>query len=88
MDDFGWFAFDRVPQLCTHKLSAVLCGLAGALYVPQVGIINPSEMSPANSIELAVWVAVDGRRDAGRRLDQQLGLARVVKPPAARKRTS
>jgi len=42
-------------------LSAVLCGVAGALYVPQVGIINPSEMSPANSIEIAIWVAVGGR---------------------------
>ena len=42
-------------------LSAVLCGLAGALYVPQVGIINPSEMHPANSIEMAIWVAVGGR---------------------------
>jgi len=42
-------------------LSAVLCGIAGALYVPQVGIINPSEMSPANSIEMVVWVAVGGR---------------------------
>jgi urea transport system permease protein len=42
-------------------VSAVLCGLAGALYVPQVGIINPSEMSPTNSIEAAVWVALGGR---------------------------
>src|SRR5206468_4082351 len=42
-------------------LSAMLCGLAGALYVPQVGIINPSEMQPANSIEMAIWVAVGGR---------------------------
>lgn len=41
--------------------SAVLCGIAGALYVTQVGIINPSEMSPANSIEIAIWVAVGGR---------------------------
>jgi urea transport system permease protein len=39
----------------------VLCGIAGALYVPQVGIINPGEMSPANSIEMAIWVAVGGR---------------------------
>jgi len=36
-------------------------GVAGALYVPQVGIINPSEMSAANSIEIAIWVAVGGR---------------------------
>ncbi|MEZ5659214.1 MAG: urea ABC transporter permease subunit UrtC [Burkholderiaceae bacterium] len=41
--------------------SAVLCGIAGALYVTQVGIINPSEMSPANSIEIAIWAAVGGR---------------------------
>ena len=48
-------------KLFIWTLSAMLCGLAGALYVPQVGIINPSEMSPANSIEIAVWVAVGGR---------------------------
>jgi urea transport system permease protein len=39
----------------------VLAGFAGALYVPQVGIINPSEFSPASSIEIAIWVAVGGR---------------------------
>jgi urea transport system permease protein len=38
-----------------------MAGVAGALYVPQVGIINPSEFSPANSIEAAIWVAVGGR---------------------------
>ncbi len=43
------------------RSSAVLCGLAGALYVPQVGIINPSELQPSNSIEMAIWVAVGGR---------------------------
>ncbi len=48
-------------KLVVWTLSAVLCGIAGALYVPQVGIINPSEMSPANSIEIAIWVAVGGR---------------------------
>ena len=48
-------------KLFVWILSAVLCGIAGALYVPQVGIINPSEMSPANSIEIAIWVAVGGR---------------------------
>jgi urea transport system permease protein len=48
-------------KLTVWTLSAVLCGIAGALYVPQVGIINPSEMSPANSIEIAIWVAVGGR---------------------------
>ncbi|MGE0626908.1 MAG: urea ABC transporter permease subunit UrtC [Hyphomicrobiaceae bacterium] len=42
-------------------LSAVLAGVAGALYVPQVGIINPSEFAPANSIEVVIWVAVGGR---------------------------
>ncbi|MSQ64347.1 MAG: urea ABC transporter permease subunit UrtC [Betaproteobacteria bacterium] len=48
-------------KLAIFTLSAVICGIAGALYVPQVGIINPSEMSPANSIEIAIWVAVGGR---------------------------
>jgi len=48
-------------KLFVWVLSAVLCGLAGALYVPQVGIINPSEMSPTNSIEAAIWVALGGR---------------------------
>ena len=48
-------------KLFVWVLSAVICGLAGALYVPQVGIINPGEMSVANSIEMAVWVAVGGR---------------------------
>jgi urea transport system permease protein len=43
----------------------VLAGIAGALYVPQVGIINPSEFAPANSIELAIWVAVGGRGTLG-----------------------
>ncbi|WP_236209632.1 urea ABC transporter permease subunit UrtC [Pseudomonas tohonis] len=51
----------RGYKLFIWVLSAVLCGLAGALYVPQVGIINPSEMSPTNSIEAAVWVALGGR---------------------------
>jgi urea transport system permease protein len=48
-------------KLFAWTFSAVLCGLAGALYVPQVGIINPSEMQPSNSIEMAIWVAVGGR---------------------------
>lgn len=48
-------------KLFVWTLSAMLCAVAGALYVPQVGIINPSEMSPANSIEIAIWVAVGGR---------------------------
>ena len=42
-------------------VAAMLAGLAGALYVPQVGIINPGEFSPLNSIEIVVWVAVGGR---------------------------
>lgn len=48
-------------KLFVWTLSAAICGLAGALYVTQVGIINPSEMQPANSIEMAIWVAVGGR---------------------------
>jgi urea transport system permease protein len=42
-------------------LSACMAGVAGALYVPQVGIINPGEFAPANSIEAVIWVAVGGR---------------------------
>ena len=54
--------YDPLPyKLFVWTFSAVLCGIAGALYVPQVGIINPSEMSPANSIEFAIWTAVGGR---------------------------
>ena len=48
-------------KLSIWTLSAVMCAVAGALYVPQVGIINPSEMSPAASIEMAIWAAVGGR---------------------------
>ena len=48
-------------KLSIWVISAMMCGVAGALYVPQVGIINPSEMSPANSIEIAIWAAVGGR---------------------------
>ena len=48
-------------KLVVFTLSAVMAGVAGALYVPQVGIINPSEFSPANSIEIVIWVAVGGR---------------------------
>jgi urea transport system permease protein len=48
-------------KLFVWTTSALLCGLAGALYVPQVGIINPGELAPANSIEIAIWVAVGGR---------------------------
>ena len=48
-------------KLTIWVISAIMCGVAGALYVPQVGIINPGEMSAANSIEIAVWAAVGGR---------------------------
>jgi urea transport system permease protein len=48
-------------KLFVFTVSAMLAGVAGALYVPQVGIINPSEFSPANSIEIVIWVAVGGR---------------------------
>jgi urea transport system permease protein len=48
-------------KLAIWTFSAFLAAIAGALYVPQVGIINPSEMSPANSIEIAIWTAVGGR---------------------------
>jgi hypothetical protein len=62
-------------KLTIWVISAVMCGVAGALYVPQVGIINPGEMSPANSIEIAIWAAVGGRatpdRPDRRRLHRQ-----------------
>jgi urea transport system permease protein len=48
-------------QLFVFVISAMLAGIAGALYVPQVGIINPSEFAPANSIEIVIWVAIGGR---------------------------
>jgi urea transport system permease protein len=48
-------------KLFVFVVSAMMAGVAGALYVPQVGIINPSEFSPANSIEAVIWVAVGGR---------------------------
>jgi urea transport system permease protein len=48
-------------KLWIFTFSAVLAGIAGALYVPQVGIINPGEFAPLNSIELVIWVAVGGR---------------------------
>jgi len=48
-------------KLSAWVLSAVIAGIAGALYVPQAGIINPGEMNPVNSIEMAVWVAAGGR---------------------------
>jgi urea transport system permease protein len=48
-------------KLFAFVLSAMMAGVAGALYVPQVGIINPSEFAPANSIEIVIWAAVGGR---------------------------
>lgn len=48
-------------KLVVFTLSAMMAGVAGALYVPQVGIINPGEFAPANSIEAVIWVAVGGR---------------------------
>ena len=48
-------------KLFAFVVAAMLAGLAGALYVPQVGIINPGEFSPLNSIEIVIWVAVGGR---------------------------
>ena len=48
-------------KLAIWTLSAVMCGIAGALYVPQFGVVNPSEMTPAASIEIAIWAAVGGQ---------------------------
>jgi urea transport system permease protein len=48
-------------KLFAFVVSAIMAGIGGALYVPQVGIINPSEFAPGNSIEAAIWVAVGGR---------------------------
>ena len=48
-------------KLWIFTFSAIIAGIAGALYVPQVGIINPSEFSPINSIEVVIWVAIGGR---------------------------
>ena len=50
-----------ITRWSSSPISAVLAGIAGALYVPQVGIINPSEFAPQNSIEAVIWVAVGGR---------------------------
>jgi urea transport system permease protein len=48
-------------KLFAFTVSAMMAGVAGALYVPQVGIINPGEFAPANSIEVVIWTAVGGR---------------------------
>jgi urea transport system permease protein len=55
----GWRAEN--VKLFAFTVSAVMAGIAGALYVPQVGIINPGEFDPANSIEIVIWTAVGGR---------------------------
>lgn len=57
---FLGYRVERV-KLALFTLSAVIAGIAGALYVPQAGIINPGEFSPLNSIEVVVWVAIGGR---------------------------
>jgi len=57
---FIGYRVDRV-KVAIWTFSAMLAGIAGALYVPQVGIINPGEFEPLNSIELVVWVAIGGR---------------------------
>ncbi|MBV1707967.1 MAG: urea ABC transporter permease subunit UrtC [Hyphomicrobiales bacterium] len=57
---FLGYRVDRY-KLAVFTISAMMAGLAGALYVPQVGIINPSEFAPQNSIEAVIWVAVGGR---------------------------
>ena len=57
---FIGYRVDRI-KLAIFTFSAVIAGVAGALYVPQVGIINPGEFSPLRSIELVVWVAIGGR---------------------------
>jgi ABC-type uncharacterized transport system ATPase subunit len=57
---FIGYRVERV-KLAIFTFSAMLAGIAGALYVPQVGIINPGEFSPLNSIELVIWVAIGGR---------------------------
>jgi urea transport system permease protein len=57
---FIGYRVERV-KLWVFSLSAALAGVAGALYVPQVGIINPGEFAPLNSIELVIWVAIGGR---------------------------
>ena len=57
---FLGYRVDNV-KLFAFVVSAVIAGIAGALYVPQVGIINPGEFEPANSIEVVIWTAVGGR---------------------------
>ncbi len=56
-----WVIPSNPIKLWLFVFSAVVAGVAGALYVPQIGIINPSEFAPINSIEAVIWVAVGGR---------------------------
>ena len=73
-------------KLFVFVVSAMLAGLAGALYVPQVGIINPTEFSPANSIEIVIWVALGGRgtldRRRARRADRRRRQELAAPPPS------
>jgi len=76
-------------KLFVFTLSACMAGVAGALYVPQVGIINPGEFAPGNSIEAVIWVAVGGR---GTLVGAALGAvavnyAKTVLPPGRWRRT-
>ena len=57
----SWISRSENYKLFAFVVSAIIAGVAGALYVPQVGIINPSEFDPGNSIEAVIWVAVGGR---------------------------
>ena len=58
---FLGYRVENIYKLFVFTLSACMAGIAGALYVPQVGIINPGEFAPGNSIEAVIWVAVGGR---------------------------
>src|SRR5262249_53854166 len=75
-------------KLVVWVLSAAIAGIGGALYVAQVGIINPSEFAPANSIEAAIWVAVGGRATpAGGLLGPGLGNLSKTRVTRARPQT-
>ncbi len=73
-------------KLFVFVLSAVICGLGGALFVPQVGIINPSEMAPDKSLEAVVWCAVGGRGNLlGPILRHRLQLAQELRHARVRR---
>jgi urea transport system permease protein len=74
-------------KLWVFVFSAVLAGIAGALYVPQVGIINPSEFAPINSIEAVIWVAVGGRGTlfVALRARNPIRAGHAVPPPGPRR---